>query len=66
MSIGEATVSNMWEIAAIVEVLERKGFCMKHDRYDLITEFQPCVPDTPVLRPRGITAANHHERNGRG
>jgi hypothetical protein len=24
MSIEEATVSNMWEIAAIVEVLERK------------------------------------------
>ena len=26
MSIEEATVSNMWEIAAIVEVLERKGY----------------------------------------
>jgi hypothetical protein len=25
MSIEEATVSRMWEIAAIVEVLERKG-----------------------------------------
>ena len=25
MSIEEATISNMWEIAAIVEVLERKG-----------------------------------------
>ena len=25
MSLEEATVSNMWEIAAIVEVLERKG-----------------------------------------
>ena len=24
MSIEEATISNMWEIAAIVEVLERK------------------------------------------
>jgi hypothetical protein len=29
MSIEEATVSNMWEIAAIVEVLERK--CMLGD-----------------------------------
>jgi hypothetical protein len=27
MSIEEATISNMWEIAAIVEVLERKGLC---------------------------------------
>jgi hypothetical protein len=25
MTIEEATVSNMWEIAAIVEVLEQKG-----------------------------------------
>jgi hypothetical protein len=25
MPIEEATVSNLWEIAAIVEVLERKG-----------------------------------------
>ena len=29
MSLEEATVSNMWEIAAIVEVLERKGLCTK-------------------------------------
>ncbi len=27
MSLEEATISNMWEIAAIVEVLERKGLC---------------------------------------
>ena len=29
MSLEEATVSNMWEIAAIVEVLERKGMLPK-------------------------------------
>ena len=29
MSLEEATVSDMWEIAAIVEVLERKGLCAK-------------------------------------
>ncbi|MEO7859336.1 MAG: hypothetical protein ABIU05_02645 [Nitrospirales bacterium] len=29
MSIEEATISNMWEIVAIVEVLERKGLCSK-------------------------------------
>jgi hypothetical protein len=28
MSIDKSTVSNMWEIAAIVEVLERKGLCV--------------------------------------
>ena len=27
MSIEEATISNVWEIAAIVELLEQKGFC---------------------------------------
>jgi len=29
MFLEEATVSNMWEIAAIVEVLERKGLPLK-------------------------------------
>ena len=39
ISVEEATVPNMWEFAAIVEVLERKCLCTKHDRYDIITEF---------------------------
>lgn len=38
MSVEEATVSNMWEIAAIVEVLVRKGLCTKQDLYDIIAE----------------------------
>lgn len=29
LSLEEATVSNLWEMAAIVEVLERKGLCTK-------------------------------------
>ncbi len=29
ISLEEATVSNIWEIAAIVEVLERKGMLPK-------------------------------------
>ena len=29
MSIEEATISNMWEMVAIVEVLEQKGLCTK-------------------------------------
>ena len=29
MSIEEAAISNMWDIAAIVEVLERKGLPLK-------------------------------------
>ncbi len=36
MAIEEATISNIWEIAAIVEVLERKGPCTKQHHDDLI------------------------------
>lgn len=32
ISIEEATVSSMWEIDVIVEVLERKGLRTKQDR----------------------------------
>lgn len=36
MSIEEATISNMWEITALVEVLERMGLCTKQDLCDII------------------------------
>ena len=56
MSLEEATVSNMWEIAAIVELLEQKDLCRKHDRYDLITEFRrknprASIPETTFPEP---------------
>ena len=38
MSIEEATISNMWEIAALVEALERKSLCTKHDLLDVDRE----------------------------
>jgi hypothetical protein len=34
----------MWEIAAIVDVLERKGLCAKQDLHDIITEFRRTNP----------------------
>lgn len=40
MTIEVATVSNMWEVAAILEVLKRKGLCTKQDFHDIITEFR--------------------------
>jgi hypothetical protein len=40
MSVEEATVSNMWEIAAIVEVLERKGLRQEIPRRVIRTESQ--------------------------
>ena len=60
MSIKEATVSNMWEIAAIVEVLERKGICTKQDLHDIIDEFRrtnPCakIPETAFPEPYLLT-----------
>jgi len=44
LSIEEATDSNMWEIAVIVEVLERKGLCTKHDLYAIIPESRRLLP----------------------
>ena len=60
MSIEEATVSNMWELAAIVEVLERKGLCAKQDLYDIITEFRrknprASIPETAFPEPYLLT-----------
>jgi hypothetical protein len=48
MSLEEATISNMWEIAAIAEVLERKGLCTKEDLYDIITEFRQKTPRSNI------------------
>jgi hypothetical protein len=48
ISLEEATVSNMWEIAAVVEELERKSLCTKQDLYDIITESRPSVRDVPA------------------
>jgi len=44
MSLEEATISNMWEITAIVELLERKGLCTKQDLYDIIGELRNKSP----------------------
>ena len=60
MSIEEATVSNMWEIAAIVELLERKGLCTKHDIYDIITGIRRKNPRARIilelLNKHGLTS----------
>ena len=64
MSIEEATVSNMWEIAAIVEVLERKGLCSKQDLYEIISEFREKnprarIPETAFPEPDLLTDAEN-------
>lgn len=60
MSFEEATISNMWEIAAIVEVLERKGLCAKQDLYDIIEELRrknprAKIPETAFPEPYLLT-----------
>jgi hypothetical protein len=60
MSIEEATISNMWEIAALVELLERKGLCTKQDLFDIITEFRKRnprakIPETAFPQPYLLT-----------
>jgi hypothetical protein len=60
MFIKEATVSHMWKIGAIAEVLKRTGLCTKQDLYDIITEFRrknPCasIPETAFPEPCLLT-----------
>jgi len=60
MSVEEATISNMWEIAALVEVLERKGLCTKQDLFKIITEFRKKnprakIPETAFPEPYLLT-----------
>jgi hypothetical protein len=60
MSIEEATISNMWEIAAIVELLEQKGFCTKQDLHTIIDELRrknphARIPETTFPEPYVLT-----------
>lgn len=60
MSLEEATISSMWEIAAIVEVLERNGLCTKQHLFDIIAEFRrnnprANIPETVFPEPYLLT-----------
>jgi hypothetical protein len=60
MSLEDATVSSMWEIASNVEVLERMGRCTKHDLYDIITKFcrmnpRASIPEIAFPEPYLLT-----------
>ena len=68
LSIEEATISNMWEMVAIVEVLERKGLCTKQDLHDIITDFRrknpsASIPETAFPEPYMLTET--YPRNDR-
>ena len=60
MSIEEATISNMWEIAAIVELLEQKGLCTKQNLHTIIDELRrknprARIPETAFPEPHLLT-----------
>ncbi len=38
VTLEELTISNMWEVAALIEVLEKKGVMTKQDILDAIRE----------------------------
>lgn len=44
MSLEELAISNMWEIAALVELLEKNGLCTKQALYDIIGELRQKNP----------------------
>jgi hypothetical protein len=60
MSLEEATISNMWEIAAIVKLLEQKGLCTKQDLHTIIDELRKInphvrIPETAFPEPYMLT-----------
>ena len=40
MTTEEVTISNKWEMVAIVELLEQKGLCTKQDSHVIIDELR--------------------------
>lgn len=44
LSLEEVAISNVWEISAIVELLEKKGLCTNQDLYDVIAELRTKNP----------------------
>jgi hypothetical protein len=58
--LHEATISNMWEMVAIVEVLERKGLCTNQDLHTLVDELRrknphARIPKTAFPEPYMLT-----------
>ena len=44
VTLEELTISNMWEVAAVIEVLEKKGAMKKQDILDAIRELRQKNP----------------------
>lgn len=64
VTIEELTISTMWEMAALVEVLERKGLCTKEEVLDMIQELRrknptAVPPPEPFPEPYLLTEAEN-------
>ena len=55
VTTNELAIASMWEIAALVEVLEWKGVLTRQEIYDAITELRQRHPEATTLErpPRG-------------
>jgi len=49
LTIEELAISNMWETAALVELLERKGILTRQEIYDTINELRQRHPEATAL-----------------
>ncbi len=52
MTLEELAISNMWENAALVELLERKGILTKQEVLDMIQELRQREP--MAIRPHRV------------
>ena len=60
VTLDELTISGMWEMAGLVEVLQQKGLLKKQEILDAITELrrknpQAPLPKKPLPEPSRIT-----------
>jgi hypothetical protein len=60
VTIDELTISGMWEMAGLVEVLQQKGLLKKQEILDAIMELrrknpQAALPKEPLTKPSRIT-----------
>ena len=51
VTLEEMAVRTMWEIAALVEVLERRGLLTRQEIYDAIKELRQRHPEAPTHEP---------------
>ena len=49
VTLEALALSNLWEIAALVEVLERKGVLTRQEIYDAINELRQRHPEATTL-----------------